>query len=44
MPPSLQKDLLGMLISQTDITQPDLKSAVYEALDRDDLKMKAIEE
>ena len=40
----LQKDLLAMLISQTDISQPDLTSSVYEAVGKDDVIMKAIKE
>ena len=39
-----QKDLLAMLISQTDISQPDLTSSVHEAVGRDDVIMKAIKE
>ena len=33
-----------MLISQTDISQPDLTSSVHEAVGRDDVIMKAIKE
>ena len=43
-PSTLQRDLLAMLISQTDICQPDLTSSVYEAVGKDDVIMKAIKE
>ena len=40
---SMQRDLLAMLIAPSGITQPDLRSAVYEAVGRDDSLLKAIE-
>ena len=39
-----QKDLMTVLISQTDISQPDLRSSVLAALDGDTDNLLAIEE
>ena len=40
----LQKDLMGILISQGDVRQPDLQSSVYHAVGKDHQVVKALEE
>ena len=41
---SMQKDLLAILISQSEVRTPDIRSAVLEAVGGDQDKLAAIEE
>lgn len=43
-PKPMQRELVAMLIASSGITQPDERSAIYEAVGKDDSLLKAIEE